>query len=373
MRLAGRVSAGALAGCLTVSLVVAGSAPDATAACTTASVLRTWTLRRLAEQTVVVPVNETHVATVAAEVSAGAGGVILFGTSAPSDLGSQLARLVRRAPGGVPPFVMTDEEGGAVARMANLVGSIPSARQMGATLTAAEIHAIAARAGARMRSLGVTMDLAPVLDLDGRPGPSRTNPDGTRSFSPVERVAQRDGLAFADGLRDAGVVPVVKHFPGLGGATGNTDFSSAATLPWSDLETDGLLPFTAAVRGGFPAVMVANARVPGLTALPGSLSWTLTTTVLRGRLGFHGLVLTDSLSAVAIRAAGYTVPAASVRALVAGADMVLFNASATTVAGLTSRVVDAIVAAARGGGLARSRLRNAALHVLRAKDVTLCR
>ena len=122
---------------------------------------------------------------------------------------------------------------------------------------------LALRVGRRMRAAGVTMDLAPVLDLDGGPGPNARDPDGTRSFSPIEKTASAAGLAFAAGLQAAGVVPVVKHFPGLGGATGNTDLMAAAMLPWSSLQRNGLLPFAAAVRAGVPAVMVANASVPG--------------------------------------------------------------------------------------------------------------
>ena len=345
--------------------------PDA-AACTTASVLAGWPLRRLAEQTVVVPVDENDVAAVRDEVAAGAGGVILFGSSAPTDLGSQLARLLKAAPGGVAPLVMTDEEGGAVQRMANLVGSIPSARTMGATMTPRQIRRLAHRAGLRMRAAGVTMDLAPVLDLDGRPGPSATNPDGTRSFSPHRRVASRAGLAFAAGLRRAGVVPVVKHFPGLGGATANTDLAPAETRPWSRLRHRGLLPFVAAVRAGIPAVMVANASVPGLTRLPASLSRAVIGRVLRHRLGFSGLVMTDALSAVAVRDAGFGVPRASVQALRAGADMVLYGAAPDRVGPLTRRTVQSMVSAVRTRHLTRRRLQAAALHVLRVKHADLC-
>ena len=297
---------------------VAPSTPTPTQSCTAQDVLATWSLTRLAEQTVVIPVDENDVGSITTEVAAGAGGVILFGDHAPSDLGSSLAQLVGGAPGGMTPFIMTDEEGGVVQRMANLVGSVPSARQMAATMSPAQIHRLALQAGRRMKEAGVTMDLAPVLDLDDRPGPSETNPDGTRSFSPAAKTAAADGLAFADGLRAAGVVPVVKHFPGLGGASGNTDSMAASTLPWSNLQGNGLLPFAAAVRDGMPAVMVANARVPGLTTLPASVSPTVVTKVLREQLHFTGLVITDSLSATALRAAGYSVPGASVAALRAG-------------------------------------------------------
>ncbi|HEX6673652.1 MAG TPA: glycoside hydrolase family 3 N-terminal domain-containing protein [Actinomycetes bacterium] len=334
--------------------------------------LATWSVRRLAEQTLVIPVDEDEVGSVAPEVAAGAGGVLLFGAHAPAGLASSLARLARGAPGGIPPFVTVDEEGGTVQRMANLVGRIPSARQMAATMTPAEIQRLALRLGRRMKAVGVTMDLAPVLDLDGGQGPSAANPVGTRSFSPIEQTASAAGLAFAAGLRAAGVVPVAKHFPGLGGASGNTDLRPAATLPWRSLQANGLLPFAAAVRAGVPAVMVANATVPGLTNLPASISPAVITGVLRNRLGFAGLVLTDSLSAVALGAAGYSVPRASVAALRAGADMVVFNADEDRVPSLTRQTVQAIVAAVGSGALPRSRLENAVWHILNAKQVDLC-
>ncbi|MGZ4507245.1 MAG: glycoside hydrolase family 3 N-terminal domain-containing protein [Blastococcus sp.] len=335
--------------------------------------LATWPTTRLAEQTVVVPVDEGAVGSVTPEVAAGAGGVILFGRQAPAGLGSSLAALRRAAPGGIAPLVMTDEEGGAVQRMANLVGSLPSARQMGATMTPAQIQALARSAGLRMRAAGVTMDLAPVLDLDGGPGPSASDAIGTRSFGTSPQAAAVDALAFAAGLRQAGVIPVVKHFPGLGGARGNSDLGPVSTAPWSSLAGTGLRPFSSAVQAGMPAVMVANATVPGLTTGPASLAPAAIGGVLRGRLGFSGLVLTDSLSAGAVSAAGYSVPRAAVAALAAGADMVLYTATAASVAGLTRQTVDAVTAAVASGRLPRSRLQGAVLHVLAAKHVALCR
>ena len=334
--------------------------------------LSAWSDQRLAEQTIVVPVDETQVATVAPEVAAGAGGVILFGSAAPADLGSQLQTLVGGAPGGVAPFVMSDEEGGVVQRMANLVGTVPPARQMGATMTAAQIQQLAAGLATRLRSAGVTMDLAPVLDTDDGAGPNNSDPDGTRSFSNDPVVASADGRAFAAGLFSGGVVPVVKHFPGLGHATGNTDVMPASTLAWSTLQTGGLIPFRDAISAHVPAVMVATATVPGLTTLPASVSPDAITTVLRNQLGFHGLVLTDSLSAMAIQNAGFTVPQAAVAAIEAGADMILFNASTTGVGSVTQSIANALLAAEQAGGLSRDRLLDAADHVLTAKGTNLC-
>ncbi len=351
--------------------VPARPAPAATS-CSVAGAVAAWRLHRLAEQVVVVPVQETHVSAVSAQVAGGVGGVILFGSSAPSNLGSRVAALVAKAPGAVQPFVMTDEEGGAVQRMADLVGRIPSARRLGTTRTALQIRHLARRAGDRMRAAGVTMDLAPVLDLDDGPGPSARNPIGTRSFGIRVHRATVDGLAFARGLRRAGVVPVVKHFPGLGQASSNTDVRPATTLPWSWLQTHGLLPFGSAVRAGMPAVMVGNARVPGLTRLPASLARRAIHRELRVRLGFRGLVVTDSLSAGAISAAGFHIPRATVTALRAGADLVLFDASAAQVPDVTARTVRAVVSAVRHGTLSRDRLEGAVVHIVTAKGSPVC-
>jgi beta-N-acetylhexosaminidase len=343
-----------------------------TSACTLTQVVARWRLRRLAWQTIVVPVDENDVAAVGDEVAAGAGGVILFGSSAPVDLGSDLQRLTAAAPRGIRPMVMTDEEGGSVQRMANLAGSMPSARTMGETMTPRQIRSLAHDVGNRMAASGVTMNLAPVLDLDDGAGPSSSDAIGTRSFSIDADTATADGLAFARGMRFAGVTPVVKHFPGLGEATTNTDVAAAWTKPWSDLKLHGLKPFQAAIASRLPAVMTSNARVPGLTSVPASLSFAATHRVLRRHLGFHRLVITDSLSAGAIRDAGYGVPRATVRALRVGADMVLFTADPTQVARVAGAAVHSIVAAVRAGVLPRTRLQTAVVHVLHAKQVHLC-
>ena len=141
-------------------------------------------------------------------------------------------------------------------------------REMGATMTPAQIRLLATGLAKRMRAAGVTMDLAPVLDVDGGQGPDNQDPNGSRSFSADEKTASADGLAFAAGLQAGGVVPVVKHFPGLGGASGNTDVTPASTPPWSTIERVGLVPFENALDVKLPAVMIANATIPGLTRAP---------------------------------------------------------------------------------------------------------
>lgn len=334
--------------------------------------LSDWPLARLAAQVVVVPVvgDDVRAATVA--VRSGAGGLLLLGREASADLGAQLAALAAQAPGGVRPIVMADEEGGAVQRLGPLVGPVPAARTMAATMTTGQVQAVAATLGRRMAAVGVRMDLAPVLDLDDRPGPSADNPDGTRSFGTDPERTAAYGLAFAIGLQSAGVVPVVKHFPGLGGSTGNTDVRAGATQPWPVLRRTALEPFRQAVAAGLPAVMVANATVPGLTGRPASVSPEVVTGVLRGQLGFDGLVLTDSLSAGALTAAGYDVPEATVAALQAGADLALHASDVSGRAGTFEATVDAVEGAVRAGSLSRTRLEASVARVLAVKGLPVC-
>ena len=340
--------------------------------CSAAAVFGTWSLERRAAQLVVVPAEEADVLAVRPLVAAGAGGIILFGSDAPLALAANLAALRRTAPNGLPPLVMTDEEGGQVQRMANLVGNLPWPRTMAATMTVAQTRALAERVGRRMRAIGVTMDLAPVLDLSDGPGPDTANPDGRRSFSIHESIATAYGLAFAQGLQEGGVIPVVKHFPGLGQASHNTDFGPATVPPLSVLKAEALRPFEAAITAGLPAVMVGNVSIPGLTgSVPASLSAPAMTGLLRHRLGFRGLVLTDSLSALAVHDAGYSVPRAAARAIEAGADMVLFNTADPEVT--MNEVIAAIVSAVTSGRLPTARLDDAVQHVLSAKNVSLCR
>jgi beta-N-acetylhexosaminidase len=253
---------------------------------------------------------------------------------------------------------------------------------MAETMTAAEVQSLATSVGGSMRKLGVDVNLAPVLDLDAGSGPSAIDPDGLRSFSAVPATAARYGVAFMHGMQAAGIMPVVKHFPGLGGASGNTDYGPATTLPLSELRTASLVPFQAALAAGAPAVMVANAAVPGLTTLPASLSPAVINGLLRHDLGFDRLVLTDSLSAGAISQSGYQLPQAAVAAIGAGADMILFGSTLTpaqitllspaNVSGSINLIVRAIVAATANGNISMARLNSAVSHVLVAKHAQLC-
>jgi beta-N-acetylhexosaminidase len=339
-------------------------------------------LRRRASLVLVAPVLDFDMTTAHVAASDGAGGILFLGAAAPpADLASRL----RSAFAGAavpPPLAMADQEGGGIQRLTPPVASMPWPRTMAATMSPQQVQQLAAKAAAGMTGLGVTMDLAPVADVDAGAGPSASNPDGQRSFSGDAATASSYTVAFMKGLQQGGVIPVVKHFPGLGGATGNTDNGPASTPPIATLRSTGLLPFRAAVSAGAPAVMIANAAVPGLTSLPASLAPAVITGLLRQQLGFGGLVLTDSLSAGAITSAGYDLDHAAVAAIAAGADMVLFGSTLTPAqtAQLSPADVDsnlrsmssAIASAVTSGSLPASRLDSADVHVLDAEHVSLC-
>jgi beta-N-acetylhexosaminidase len=245
---------------------------------------------------------------------------------------------------------------------------------MGKNLNAARITAIARRVGAALATAGVNTDLAPVLDVDSRAQyPGEANPDGYRSFSGVPSVAATDATAFMQGLQESGVLSVVKHFPGLGYSTRNTDYGPAATLSWAKLQTTGLVPFRQAIESGATAVMMSNARIPGLSSVPAGLS-PVVVQYLRTTLGFKGLIVTDSLSAGAISALHLAEPAASVMALAAGDDLILFG-SPTSVAAtliLAAKISAAIVRAVTMGTLSKSTLVAAAAQDLAARNQLNC-
>jgi beta-N-acetylhexosaminidase len=337
-------------------------------------IVSTWTTTQLANETIAIPVEATNVGALAPAARAGYGGLLLFGTTAPASMGQVLATLQRERPGHYAWMVMTDEEGGGVERLTNLVGSFPWAQTMGKNLSAAQITAIARRVGTALATAGVNTDLAPVLDVDGRAQyPGEANPDGYRSFSGVASIAATDGTAFMKGLQEAGVLSVVKHFPGLGYATRNTDYGPAATLSWAKLQTTGLVPFREAIANGATAVMMSNARIPGFSSLPAGLS-PVVVQYLRQTLGFKGLIVTDSLSAGAISALHLAEPAASVIALAAGDDMILFGSPTSVSASLTlaAKISAAIVNAVAQGTLTKTALAAAAAQDLASRNQLTC-
>jgi beta-N-acetylhexosaminidase len=221
-------------------------------------------------------------------------------------------------------IVAIDEEAGDVTRLWYADGSrYPGNLALGAVDDVALTERVARAVAGDLAALGVSFTYAPTVDVNSE----RDNPViGTRSFGEDPELVARHGAAFVRGLQAQGVVACAKHFPGHGA----TRTDSHHDLPVIEcdretLERRELLPFRAAIEAGVKTVMVAHVVFPALDALPATLSRRITTGLLRDELGFDGVVTTDALDMQAV-ARRYGIAGAAVRALVAGADMLLLGA-----------------------------------------------
>lgn len=224
------------------------------------------------------------------------------------------------APDGLPLLLAIDQEGGAVQRLDQGVPAVPSAASVGATGDPTYARRVARRNGATLRDLGVTVVFAPVADVD----PDGRSALGSRTYSRDPEEAARMVSATVEGFLDSGVLPVVKHFPGLGSVRGD----SHRRLPVqgrtvAQLRRADLVPFAAAVDAGAPVVMTGHVAVRALDpGMPASLSPAVIGTLLRGELGFDGVVVTDSQGMDPVN--GRFGPGeGAVRSLLAGNDLVL--------------------------------------------------
>jgi beta-N-acetylhexosaminidase len=258
-------------------------------------------------------------------------------------------------------LVAIDEEGGDVTRLEVRTGSsFPGNHALGAVDDVDLTRAVAHELGRRLAACGVNLNWAPSADVNSNP----SNPViGVRSFGADPELVARHTAAYVTGLQAAGVAACTKHFPGHG----DTAVDSHHALPRIDaessvLERRELLPFRAAIAAGTRAVMSAHILVPTLDPdHPATLSLRILTDLLRGQLGYDGLIVTDGMEMQAI-AATYGIERGSVLAIAAGADAICVGgglADDETV----RRLRDALVGAVRAGELPEERLAEAAERV----------
>jgi beta-N-acetylhexosaminidase len=278
-----------------------------------------------------------------------AAGAILFrdNVTGPDQLRALTAALRKSGTAaGAMPIVCVDQEGGQIRIVSWAPPANPPAGQ--------DPRPDARAAGRALRGLGINVALAPVADIPSVPGSAMES----RALS---RDPQRTASAVAQpikGWRDAGVAPTVKHFPGLGATTVNTDRASA-TIGGNRPASSDLTPFKAAIDAGVPLVMSSNAVYPALDSRNlAAQSPAVLETLLRGKLGFKGVVMTDSIEAAAVRATGSTEQVA-VRSIEAGNDVVL-----TTGQGSWNRVYRALLERAKASKAFRTRVRDSAARVL---------
>jgi beta-N-acetylhexosaminidase len=280
-----------------------------------------------------------------------AAGAILFRDNVvdPAQLRA-LTRALRVA--GDDPVVAVDQEGGEI----RIVPWAPPALSAPRQTAAGSVRRDARAAASALRRLGITVTLAPVGDVPSVDGAAMSGRELARDPE-AAAAAMADAVA---GWEAGGVAATAKHFPGLGGATVNTDFGPA-TIQRSraELEAADLPPFAAAIEAGVPLVMIGHARYPALDHdRIASQSAPILDDLLRRRLGFDGVVVTDSMEARASIATG-GITTVSERAVRAGADLLLLTGR-----GSYRPVYDHLLALARRSPAFRLRVRESAARVL---------
>ncbi|MEU8248553.1 glycoside hydrolase family 3 protein [Nonomuraea sp. NPDC048916] len=321
-------------------------------------------LRRLAAGTLLVAFQGTTApGWVSRELEDGLGGVTLFGFNVADP--DQLRSLTTSLRGAGEPVISLDEEGGDVTRLAYHVGSpYPGNAALGAVDDVELTRQVYRAIGSELAACGVNLDMAPDADVNTE----ADNPViGTRSFGDDPDLVARHTVAAVQGLQSVNVAACVKHFPGHGA----TRVDSHLAIPVVDvtpavLRARELAPFQAAVEAGTKSIMTAHVAVPSLTGdLPATLSGAALTGLLRGELGYDGVVISDALDMAAITD-GVGLGGGAVLSLAAGSDLLCLGPRPGYDDVL--RIIAEIVAAVRDGRLPVARLEESAarLAVLRS-------
>ena len=292
------------------------------------------------------------------------GGIVVFKKNIQNEdqLSSLIADFQNTSP--IPMIVAVDEEGGAVARLANHEAfSLPkykSAREIGETGDPEQARQMGQTIGGYLHSYGFNLDFAPVADVDSNPA----NPViGRRAFSTDAQQTAQMVAAAVEGFHETGMLCTVKHFPGHGDTGQDSHYGTATSYKtWEEMKTMEMLPFEAGIAAGADVVMTAHITTPNATTdgLPASLSYTMITERLRGELGFQGVIVTDALGMNAIK--NHFTPAESaVAALRAGVDVLLMPSNLRA-------AFDGVVQAVEDGTLSEERLNESVRRILTLKQ-----
>lgn len=299
------------------------------------------------------------------------GGIILFSRNIQNSqqiyaLTQQLQRIARAAGHHYPLLIATDQENGLVSRLGEGATLFPGNMALGASGSEQLVHDVAKATGQELKALGVNMNLAPVADVNNNPA----NPViGVRSFGEDPQQVARLTAAAVQGYQQAGVISTLKHFPGHGDTAVDSHLA-LPTMPYTleRLEEVELVPFRSGIAAGAESVMIAHIYLPHImqheaqAALPATVSPTVIRGLLRERLGFAGVIISDCMEMSAITD---TVGAeqGSVMALQAGTDLVLVSHRYSRQLGS----LKAIAAALETGALSLETVRLAAERVIELK------
>ncbi|MGE5584375.1 MAG: glycoside hydrolase family 3 N-terminal domain-containing protein [Bacillota bacterium] len=298
----------------------------------------------------------------------GVGGVVVAARNAKTPgsmkaLTSVLQREARAAGAVAPLFIQADNEGGIVMQVTEGACLFPGNMAIGATGSTRHAYEAARVIGHEALAMGINMVCAPAVDVNAEPD----NPIiGVRAFGDDPAEVARLAEAMIRGYGDAGVICEAKHFPGHGRTRYDThEGLPTIGFPVDDVEKVDLAPFAAAVAAGVPAIMTAHIVFPALggsQCVPATLSRVILTGVLRRRLRFDGIIITDCLEMRAIKD-NYGTEEAAVAAVNAGADIVLM---CHTLA-VQRRAIDALVAAVEHGTIPGDRIDESVRRILLAK------
>jgi beta-N-acetylhexosaminidase len=331
--------------------------------CDGAEVVGRWPLRQRLAQLAMIGVSSSDASEAQTAAAAGVGGIYIRRTGGSTAVYTSGALRGLRTPQDVPVAVAVDDEGGRVQSIAALAGDLPSAREQAAR-SPREVTKLAAQRGKALRSYGVTVDLAPVVDVSAQ---RDREVIGDRSYSDDPAVVATYADAFSSGLESSGITPVLKHFPGHGRATGDSHEGPARTPSLAELRAVDLRPYSKVVKDG-RWVMVGHLDVPGLTdGQPATMSPAAIDGLLRRDLGFDGVVISDELGGMLAVAAQYDLPEATRRFLAAGGDVALWAEG-----GQLARVLDHLESSVAKGTLSEERVNASAWRVLQAKGYDPC-
>lgn len=289
------------------------------------------------------------------------GGAILFKRNLESDVLAVVAltdAIARAAPSELPPLVAVDQEGGRVARLGAPVLALPPMATLAAIGDVALTERAARAQAIELAALGFTTSFSPVLDVNVNPA----NPViGDRSFGADVETVARFGDAWIRGLRAGGLLTCGKHFPGHGDTSKDSHFDlPVVDAPRERLEAVELAPFASAVRAGVDALMSAHVVYPALDPEhPATLSRAICTDLLRTRLEFRGVLVSDDLEMKAI-SDRFPIEDSVVATIAAGCDAVLVCSDES----LQARAHEALVRRAERDDAFRARCENAAARVL---------
>lgn len=264
---------------------------------------------------------------------------------------------------GLPVFTGVDEEGGSVTRIANrgvadTGGDIPPMGEVGQSGDSQAAYNVSLQIGTYLKRMGITVDFAPVADVHSEVDTLI----GDRSFSSDPAVAADMVSESVKGFHDAGVMCTLKHFPGHGSAAGDShsdQVSVSKTL--EELEKEDFVPFQAGIDAGADFVLMGHLSCPNVldSTIPASLSYRMVTEILRGQLGFDGVVITDAMNMGAI-ANYWSSGEAAVKAISAGVDMVLMPVD-------FEAAYQAVLQAVQDGTISSERLDESVRRILSAK------